>query len=864
MAITANNTKLYFQLLERLTPPLKIVTLTAKGHYRRKAPFLADFHPMFYSMYNFHKVYFCKSSGCRPTVFDLYLLPINLVASQEQTSLPGFLALEPPRRAERARAADLLLVYLTLTGNETFLPTSFDETLHRLASSYFVTRGSVTSGLRATAEQLNKLLLDRNLRNSREGWQISGRLSLAALHGSALYLAQVGPTSAFLVKPDGLSVFGESRESGHGLGVSRTIDLRFFQARVEAGDFLVVCAAPPSTWTAEALTGSGKLSFDQLRRRLLNQAEPGLKAGMVQFRHGSGALHFLAPRALAEAPADAEASEAAGLPHRPEPAEQSASPAGLSWDAPLSSEAFESSPAQLEDLISAAPLEAAGGDEPQQADSPASALPESLAARRGAPVIEDEPALQDAQPARRSVARRPRRQADPAAPPALGEVLQTWKKRLAELWLGGRSAYQRVEGGSKTFIDRMLPESELARSGPSPATLLFIAIAVPLILAAVAATVYVRHGRGEQHRLYLGQAQQFVEQAVGQQDAALRRNAWTQVVYWLDKAEEYGRSEESQALLAQARQELDSMEGIARLDLLSAVPGGFAGSVQIERIAASNTDVYLLDASQGRVLRLFLTGQGYAVDTQFNCGPGPSGAIIINPLIDLAILPPNNPNKATVLAIDKTGNLLYCIPGSPPLSTTLTPPDSGWGKISGISINQETLYVLDVANNAVWYYPGEGMSFSSEPRLYFDKEIPTLTGGIGLAVNGDDLYVLHDDGRMTFCTFRVVSFGQTKCTDSATYGDLRPGRPKEVLAFEDASFTQMVATSPPDPSLYILDTRQTAIYHFSLRLNLQRRLQPMPDTDPPLAKQTPTAFGITPNRVVFLAFKNQVYYGPIP
>ena len=39
-------------------------------------------------------------------------------------------------------------------------------------------------------------------------------------------------------------------------------------------------------------------------------------------------------------------------------------------------------------------------------------------------------------------------------------------------------------------------------------------------------------------------------------------------------------------------------------------------------MAATNTDLYLLDASHGSVIRAALGSQGYEVDTSFVCGPG--------------------------------------------------------------------------------------------------------------------------------------------------------------------------------------------------------------------------------------------------
>jgi len=76
----------------------------------------------------------------------------------------------------------------------------------------------------------------------------------------------------------------------------------------------------------------------------------------------------------------------------------------------------------------------------------------------------------------------------------------------------------------------------------------------------------------------------------------------------------------------------------------------------------------------------------------------------------------------------------------------------------------------------------------------------------------------------------------------------------------------MLTTEPPDPSLYILDRKGPALYHFSLRLNFTRELRqdPEQERDFPLPKKQVTAFAMSPNRVVFLAFANQIVFGAIP
>jgi hypothetical protein len=397
----------------------------------------------------------------------------------------------------------------------------------------------------------------------------------------------------------------------------------------------------------------------------------------------------------------------------------------------------------------------------------------------------------------------------------------------------------------------------------SPGSMLFIAIAVPLVVVAISVTVYMRNGRGKQYNLYFQQAQTYATQASLQTDQLVQRVSWTQVLQTLDKSDEFMRTEDSISLRNQAQAAIDSMDGVARLDLQMAVPLTVVGPVQIDRMVSNNSDVFMLDTIRGRVLRMFLTGDGYKLDETFQCSPGPVGGLVVGPLLDVEMVPLHNPYQATVMAIDGSGMLLFCNPGSKPIAIALTPPDLNWGKIVAISINLNQLSVLDSTNNMVYYYEGEDMSLEEGPRLFFDSVIPPLSDVVDIAMYGDDLFLLHANSKMTTCLLRVENVSETECIKEVVFGDRRPNRDAETTMFQEARFNQMMVTQPPEPSFYIMDLNQAALYHFSVRMNLQRLLKP-----PTVWETQPTkpisAFSIAPNRIVVVAFGDQIYYAPLP
>ncbi|MDX1438214.1 MAG: hypothetical protein R3335_15505, partial [Anaerolineales bacterium] len=75
-----------------------------------------------------------------------------------------------------------------------------------------------------------------------------------------------------------------------------------------------------------------------------------------------------------------------------------------------------------------------------------------------------------------------------------------------------------------------------------------------------------------------------------------------------------------------------------------------------------------------------------------------------------------------------------------------------------------------------------------------------------------------------------------------------------------ATFSKIQFTPPPDPSIYLLDPANQSAYHFSLRLTFQRQFRP----EDAVGEDTVVAFNVSPNRTIFYAEGNEVYYANLP
>ena len=112
---------------------------------------------------------------------DIHLSPLYRIQGQEQAEMPGMLALTPPKNAARGREQDRLIVYLALTGTATLTTSEYRKFAEDTAAVFYQTPRAVTSALRAAADSLNKVLLERNMRTSSIGQYTLAWLALAAV-----------------------------------------------------------------------------------------------------------------------------------------------------------------------------------------------------------------------------------------------------------------------------------------------------------------------------------------------------------------------------------------------------------------------------------------------------------------------------------------------------------------------------------------------------------------------------------------------------------------------------------------------------------------------------------------------------------
>jgi hypothetical protein len=756
--------------------------------------------------------------------FDLTLTPLYRLNGQEQPSLPGLMATVPPRKAARGRDQDRVIVYLLATGNAALSTGESVQLASRAAVTFYETPGTVTAALRAAAESINKPLYDRNISGPGRGQYAAGHLMLAALRESQLTVLLSGPMHAYLLGAQGPQHIFDTL-SGHGLGLGQTTPHYFSQITLHANDRLLVCAKTPPPWETAAQDVS-PASLEATRRRFMNMTGEDVSAVLIQATEGTGGIKIMRPVADEKAAAVPIASAPAPLAYPPMPANEAEA-----RDSQPSAYGIPAQPAQAPPL----PVEAS-------ASELVSALPR--ADRRKAPTGSQRGAARAAREA--AGPREPSRRTRQAAR-TITTGMQAW-----------RAGVDRLQQALQRFMPRLLPGADPSALALSTPALAFIAVLVPLVVVTVASVVYFRYGRSVQYEDYLVQARDAKSQAVSLQDAAAQREAWQRVLFYLDKAEEYNQGSDTRTLRGEAQQSLDKLQGIARLRFQPVLNAGFG--TQISRLAASENDVYALDGQRGSILHVALTASGFQRDNAFNCVPGAFGGYTVGPMVDLLSLPTLNTINASVIGIDAAGNLLYCAPGQVAQAIPLPPPDTNWGRVKAMALDAGNLYVLDAQSHAVWVYVGKDGTFVDRPYFFFGGQIPELADAIDLAVNGDDLYILHSDGHLSTCSYSRIETVPTRCVDPASLVNPLPAY-RDVDLFTEAHFTQMMFTPAPDSALLMLDSDSQGVFRFAPRsLELQSQLRPLAGRDNPLPQGAVGAMAVSPNHVLYFALQDRIYF----
>lgn len=830
-------------------------------------------------------------------MFDLYVFPILFRDQKENSTVSGFYIGSSARKVDRTRETDRILY--KFSPNRPLNQVEDDalqQLLEKSASAFFRSHGALTTAIRKGVELLNNQLIKYN-QGKKVSQIVSGTLQLAIVHEDEVYFAHIGTGYSFVIRANDASLYYEKSSGNQGLGISTAVKTAFFRSEISHGDRIVLCNLPPSGWTASSLTEGSKITISHLRKVLLNNANRDFEAIIVQVRNGSGEVHqlkldrnssgqttdqfkgdeaeiqeselALKPASLEDKPKTEIGQNITEVEPKDE-VEAEISAISAIQDLPMEEipppvPPSVSNDKQKDDLAQV--RQAIEFDSQKQQNDPASggfqtsteisAGIQSIDNTYQKSLVNDDSVLEQ-------------KQKREASSRVIKQHLVLWmtsiKNFLVRLTAKTESINSTVSENTAKLISRTNPASNKSSNALSLTSMFFMAILVPILVVAVATTVYLRSGRGEQHQKFVVQANALVVQADSEIDGVKKLIVLQDALLFLDEAEKYGKTDASNELRAIIQQQLDVLQGVTRIPLQNTIAGGLDRRIQITRmVVSSNEDVYALDQVTGRVLRLIATRPNYEVDTTFECGPGRYEQTVVHELVDIELIAYSNSKNAAIIGIDRAGNLLLCSPAASATAISLKVPEMGWGQIQAIGFNGYSLYILDIDERTrdLYRIPAEGLTFTANPESIFNGNIPdNLSSMEDIALYENELYVLNHSGLLMDCSIGDV---QIICNPNIGYGVIQSGHDRQTSdVIAGAEFTQLQTTQPPDPSLFFMDQLNNSVYHFSLALNMQKQIEPDFLGLSSAPEGNLSAFTISPYGVVHFAFGHQLYFGYIP
>ena len=442
-----------------------------------------------------------------------------------------------------------------------------------------------------------------------------------------------------------------------------------------------------------------------------------------------------------------------------------------------------------------------------------------------------------------------------AKPPSKLRIsFRNFRRRLRLIFSGISYSLAKIVARLSPGLEEPLPGSY------SPRVLAITALVVPLIVVFIASIIYFQRGRGQQFQLNMADARASIAVAESKETPEDAREDWLIAQFYIELAVKYGSDEELLTLQKIIRNALDALDRISRLGFRPVVSGGFGPDAEVNAIAATSTELYVLDSRNRSLWHLWATSQGFEIDGDFQCLDDSANSGAISNPVGISIEPaPSALNAESILAIDKDGNIIYCAPDRIPISSTLTPPEIGWGKITAFKIYNGFLYILDSEQNAIWIYDSKNGIVGGNPTLYFVDFVPDLSETIDLALTQEGLFLLFSDGRVDQChradaiSLSSGEQSQEVCTP-VTFKDDR----KEngfTARMPNATPVRILFSPPPEPSLYFLDSQSGAIFQYSTGLIYQGQYQATAAFENEL-----TALTLGPPNNLFVAAGSQVFH----
>lgn len=690
---------------------------------------------------------------------------VHLIEGVRQSATPATGVFTAPRRAARGRLDDMLYVLLDLVGDVS--SADLQAVMEQVTHAYWSMQGSVTSALRAAVNAAGAYLMDHNA-NAPLPERLTGGLACAVLRGSAVYVAQAGPTNIFIAQDKTLEHYPASdAEPLAPIGTARAVEMRFAHAQLNAGDTMLLADARFGSHITPDIIG-----------KAMTQVTVDLALENLERLIGKGDLIALVVRAAPiEAPPGSKpastatvataAAIAATTAHAVEPVASLVEPPAPAPAAP--------SPSDNGPIIRIA-------GRPSAAAIPAAAPP---ARSTAAPTTTAKPAPAAATPTSQ-------------VPPASDVPTSAWLDALKH---GFRRGAGSVGAAGILVADRTLPGStqvkppQLTRNQ----TLLMVAIVVGIavVVALLVAAVYTQRSAIEAVESHIQTAKNEIQEAARAITGKETRQHWAAAATEAKQALQLDpQNKDAAQVLSQAQTELDKIDNVTTLTPSSLWDFKSQGQ---QHLASQGSSLFVLDRTANQVNRLILntTGDKLEGDPEPILVPG----VTVNGqapgnLIDITSLASSINQQASDLVISHDKGLVEYN-----LSFGLQNIPFGNNKLSSATKRLRTfdgkLYALDPTAQQIMKYEPVDAGYPNVPTPYFTEPHPELAKATDLAIDGN-IYVTLSDGK-------ILKFkeGQPDTFDIRGLGE--PLRQPTIVAVDQNVL---------DSSIYVVDEALQRIVQF--------------------------------------------------
>ncbi len=348
------------------------------------------------------------------------------------------------------------------------------------------------------------------------------------------------------------------------------------------------------------------------------------------------------------------------------------------------------------------------------------------------------------------------------------------------------------------------------RATSDPVWLKAMALALPILFIGLAFGRYMVEigNQSARYDTLVAQADTVVKQAEVNPDKVQAREQLSDALKVIQEAQTIRDTQKARGVLYRIQDQLNEIDGVAVLYFLPTITQ--LGGGQLKQIAASEQDVFLLDA-RGRVYKFVVNDASGAAEPAPNEGMllkvgDKVGAETVETIQLLTSAAPTQ-DKAAIVAITKDAILAYDLEANQWTSTVVEDANK-WGELRALANFGGNIYLLDAKNNQIYRYSPNASGYTTKGVNYFPANAqPLLNKAVDLAIDGD-VWVLNDNG--TVQRFR-----------SGTNIPFELGALPTPLKNPVAIFTR-----PEVDSLYIADAGNQRIVEFDKNGKFVRQFKP--------------------------------------